>query len=1042
MIFENGIFSPRNIGDERTEKVLLTAIERASGFVRPCDLLASAIEDGEPKVLAALSQALEPGCTPRDLIGVIAVYNPARSTPNTDFDGKRERFSTEMLEALSQFETGLKKKPEGARDVVLELLLGCVLSNLDAEDSEYLTTLDAERGADLFRRQVSFATEPLTPLFDSDSGRLLSDEFSESAWVIMEHAGIRAADLGYDRILEPHVFLALLGETEGVAEHLVRLQAKPEIGPGKVADIVTEGFRLSDRKVDPIELTRDGIGEASVEMLKAAQKTALLWGSEQIGTHHLLSVLVDRMPQRLASVLKQGPLDLDLVKMREHLDQYLREVRTQVKQEVAFKLPVGLLPSEDLTYRARTEDLKPALHLDPYFDTMTRALYRRKNNHVLVTGLRGVGKTTLVRELARKAAAGDIDFLKRKRFILVDCAAIAPQESKDKIEGILTHVAGRSDLILCLDGLGQLLRAESGGDNKLLLRSALKESKIHLIGIISNQDFEDLLGADHELLEYFTRVNMEEPGKDASIDIAGQVYADLEKEFKITVEGRTIERAVVLSADYILSERLPLKAVKILRRACENLDYERTQCGKKRDKVTADDVVKIVAEISNVPEETLTGTSKKTDYEKNLGAVVIGQEEAVKAVATDLKLIKAGRTQPNKPASVMFFAGLTGVGKTELAKSLAKFYSSSKRLQTYTMGNFTQAHTISQIVGVPPGYVGHEQGGRLVNDLNSDPYCVFLLDEAEKAHPDIWKPFLNLFDEGWVVDTRGIKAFGDRAIFILTSNAGHEIISRMSRAGEPMEKIIEAVKGNLSEIRHSQSPEPVFSPEFLARIKRIIIFKPLDQDAMEGICRNQVKKLQKNYEKKLEKTLLIPENLIKYIGEQSHSIDKKSGGKEGGRIVSKLLQELVEVTIDSEAGEHEQEYKKCEIIELAFIPPGPALPHQPVPKPKVGVNFLSHRSSSPSTGISSAAAELKQALDTSDEFTGPAHRAVLNTLNRLKANLEDRPAASEKIQGGLLTRVEEVFSLLKEQKSRSEKEIRGIVERLISSLEDERSNTK
>jgi ATP-dependent Clp protease ATP-binding subunit ClpA len=132
----------------------------------------------------------------------------------------------------------------------------------------------------------------------------------------------------------------------------------------------------------------------------------------------------------------------------------------------------------------------------------------------------------------------------------------------------------------------------------------------------------------------------------------------------------------------------------------------------------------------------------EADYERDLGAAVVGQPQAVAAAASQLDAIKSGLPDPGKPASVMLFAGLTGVGKTELAKTLARFYSSSKRLQTYTMANFTQPHSVSGIVGVPPGYVGHEQGGRLVNDLNSDPYCVFLLDEAEKAHPDIWKLFL------------------------------------------------------------------------------------------------------------------------------------------------------------------------------------------------------------------------------------------------------------------------------------------------------------
>jgi ATP-dependent Clp protease ATP-binding subunit ClpA len=1030
MLIGMGIFNPESVGDERTIAILHAATDRATSKVRPSDFLASAIETGDAKVIATFTRALKHGSTPRDVLDTINVYNQARSTPNTDFDGKRECFSAEALEALDQFDANFKKFAEDNRDATLPLLLCCILSHTDAEDKEYLGILDTECCAKLFRGQVEDAVKPLAPLFDSASNRLRSDEFSENAWSVMEHASAHASDLGYDLILPPHCFLALVGETEGVAEDLVRLQAQPEISPGKVAEMVVEAFRLSDRRRDPVKLVRDGFGEATIELLMAAQRTAQLWGEERIDTFHLLAALLDAMPQRLASVLKRSPLNLDLEKMRLHLDQQLRDVKTQPRKEIAFRLPAGLLPSEDLTYRARTGTLSRALHFDPYFKKITKALYRRGNNHVLVTGLRGVGKTALVWELARRASEGEFPFLKRKRFLWVDCREVATSESKNKLGGILTYVASRTDLILCLDGLGSLLRAESGGNNKIILRGALKENRINLIGVLSSWDFEDLLSSDHEMLEFFTRVNVEEPKKEDAIDIVKKAAIELEQEYKLTIEERAIERAVVLSADYILNERLPTKAIKILRRVCEDIDYERTQDKGKRTSLAAHDVFKVVSEITGVPEGTLSGIGdKEVNYEEDLKREVIGQEEAVKAVATELHLIKAGLTEPGKPASVMFFAGLTGVGKTELAKTLARFYSSSKRLQTYTMGNFTESHSSSGIIGVPPGYVGHEQGGRLINDLNSDPYCVFLLDEAEKAHPDIWKPFLNLFDEGWIVDQRGVKAFADRAIFILTSNAGHEIISRMSEAGERMDKIIEAVKDSLSEVMREGSTQPVFPPEFLARIRQIIIFKPLDEKSMKGICDKLADRMISDWKEKREKEIVIPQNLRKYIAKQSHYEDKNSGFKEGGRIVRKMLRDLIEAPIQREASLHEREYKECNIIELVFLPSAP----------QVQVRFGIKKLLSPAQCTAQITSMLKQDLLLKKGDINQAHQMIADSAARLHSTIEQWAVehAGERggVPDGFLNHLQKASDELEKIASNSEKESRAIVEEMIAILE-------
>lgn len=1038
MLFEQGYFNPQSTGNERAAEVLNTAADRASAKVRPSDLVDAAIACGDARVLAMISQALTPGATPNDLRQLIEIYNHARRSP-TDFDGSRERFSDEALLGLDEFDAEFQKGAERIRDASLMLLMACVFNHLDEDDREYLTILDDAQAAGKFREQVRIIIDPLTPLFDSASNRLRSDEFAEGAWTMLEHAAVRAADLGYDRVLSPHCFLALLGETEGVAEHLVRLQAQPEVGPGKVAEAVADAFRLSDRKTTPLELTRDSIGEATVVLLRAAQLTARLWGAEQVDTHHLLSALLDDMPMRLADVLQRSPINIDLAKMREHMDQYLRESCAHAKREIAFRLPPGLLPSEDLTYRARTEGFPEALHMEAYFDVMERALYRRTNNHIVVTGLRGVGKTALVWELARRAAseaiALAIPFLKRKRFLWVDCRDLGPEQSKEKLAAVLSHAGGRTDLVLCLDGLGPLLRAESGGNNKLALRAALKEGRVQMIGVMSDADFNDLLSAEPDILEFFTRVAVKEPDIEATFDIAKQACVALARDYKVTIEERVVYRALVLSSNFILNERFPAKAIKILRRVCEDIDYERTQLAKNRDTVTEEDLIDVVAEITGIPKETVSGSAKNDDYAKNLSEFVIGQDEALKAVATELKLIKAGLNDPGKPASVMMFAGLTGVGKTELAKALAKFYSSSKEHKTYTMGNFLEPHSISNIIGVPPGYVGHEQGGRIINDLNSDPYCVLLLDEADKPHPDIWKPFLNLFDEGWIVDQRGVKAFADRAIIILTSNAGQQVISDMSKAGKTHDEIIKAVKEALPNTVNDHG-QKVFSPEFLARIKRIIIFKPLDEAAMEGICKKMLRRMQASWKEKREKTLIVPDALIKHIAHQSHVENERSDGKEGGRIVSKLMSELIDAAIQQEAGERESEYKACDTIKLIFLPPEKTEAFVPGRPAKVAVSFAKQEPSPPSECVAQALALLKQEVGATD---GPnaLRAAAANSLARVEEGLKrwaGRTPETNGVPEDLLERFRDACSQLEAQARESEHDARAIVERLIADL--------
>lgn len=355
--------------------------------------------------------------------------------------------------------------------------------------------------------------------------------------------------------------------------------------------------------------------------------------------------------------------------------------------------------------------------------------------------------------------------------------------------------------------------------------------------------------------------------------------------------------------------------------------------------LTSIDVIRVVSDISRVPVETLTGDIDDTDYEQILGTAVVGQDDAVAAVASELRLIKAGITDPGKPASVMLFCGLNGVGKTELAKRLAEIYSTSKRLQIYTMGNFVESHSISGIIGVPAGYVGHDQGGQLINDLNADPYGVFLLDEIEKSHPDVLKPFLNLFDEGWIVDQKGVKAYADRAIFILTSNAGYEAISQMHQDKRPMAEIVEHVKNALARVRNERSAQPVLSQAFLARIKRIQIFNPLNEGSMLGITRILLTRVQKTWLTHRGKTIAVSDELMQHIAAEGHAINVKSGGREGGRGIRRLIAELVEDRIQLAAIRSKHEYAHSSSIRLELSADNPSSAPSSSAVPVVSVSF-------------------------------------------------------------------------------------------------------
>ncbi len=599
--------------------------------------------------------------------------------------------------------------------------------------------------------------------------------------------------------------------------------------------------------------------------------------------------------------------------------------------------PLEIEGTEDLTARAQAApDPSPFDGVPDYealFDALAQGLHRRRARHVFLTGERGVGKSTVVAELARRATLGRPPFLRDLRVAYADFRYVPPDEVRPRFAALLGRAADRPGAVLCVDGFGPALRADRAGVRSVLL-TALAAARFRFVGLLTPREYEDLVADDPEYAEFFTRVEVPEPDPETALGLLRHFARGLEHEFGVAIEDAAVARAVRLTADYVLSDHLPGKALAVLHRVCEDADYDQSQRGRARDRVTAGDVVRAVAAASGIPEETLDGVAARADYESSLGEVVFGQPHVVRAVATELGLIKAGMTDPTKPASVLLFLGQTGTGKTETAKALARFYSSSKRLKTYALGNCVEPHSVATIIGVPPGYVGHDQGGRLVTELNADPYGVFLLDEADKAHPDVLQPFLNLFDEGWLADQRGVRAHAGKSIFVLTSNVGQRMIADWFAQGLGHEEVAAKVKETLPQIRHGKLDRPVFAPEFLARVKRVLVFRPLGADAVLAIAHKHVRDLARTWAEQRGKHLVVPDDLVGAVAARAHALNERSKGKEGGRVVRRLVADWIETPLQRELTRSPESYRAAAAVELECLVPAP-IDDQAVPEVRV-----------------------------------------------------------------------------------------------------------
>ena len=490
---------------------------------------------------------------------------------------------------------------------------------------------------------------------------------------------------------------------------------------------------------------------------------------------------------------------------------------------------------------------------DDIIDNILEVLGRRVKNNPCIVGESGVGKTAIVEGIAQRIVSGDVPwYLKGKHIISIDISKVVSGSKyrgdfEEKLNSMIDEVSSRDDVILFFDEFHML--AEAGGSSvesamtaSNILKPALSRGEVQLIGATTLSEYKKFIEKDRAFERRIEKVSVTEPSVDDAIKMVNAVIGKYEEFHEIKFNSNSIKSAVILSDRYITDKKLPDKAITVLDETAARVKKSNNN---KKHQVDIADVKETVSKISGIDINDLDDISrnKLLNLKAALNRVVVGQDKATEAVSKAIMRSKAGIKDPNRPIGSFLFVGPTGVGKTELSKALAiEIGGSTKNLIRFDMSEFMEKHSISKMIGSPPGYVGYGEGGQLTEAVRNNPYSIVLFDEIEKAHPDIFNILLQVLDEGTLTDSEGLKVDFKNTVIIMTSNAGYSIegVAR-SRIGF----------GDTSNEMQTSDDETVlkslentFRPEFLNRIDKVIVFNQLNKEDAKEITEIYMKKLK------------------------------------------------------------------------------------------------------------------------------------------------------------------------------------------------------
>lgn len=606
--------------------------------------------------------------------------------------------------------------------------------------------------------------------------------------------------------------------------------------------------------------------------------------------------------------------------------------------------------ARDMTEQAREEDLDPVVGRDEEVHRLVQILSRRTKNNPILLGDPGVGKTAVVEGLAQRMGKGDLPAaLCEKRLMMLDTGSLVAGtkfrgEFEERLKKVIEEINEDGNVILFIDEIHTLIGAggaEGAIDASNILKPALARGELQLIGATTLDEYQKYFEKDAALERRFATVMVNEPNESDSIEILKGLRERYEEHHQVMITDEALETAVRSSMRYISSRRLPDKAIDLMDEASAKVRLEQEaaidpverieaqimkyreqkeeavmnqqfeQAAEYRQKemrereklenlmkkepkeaarpqVTGRDINEVVAQWTGIPVKQMETTEceRLIHLEEELHKRVIGQDEAVSAVARAIRRSRSGLKDPKRPIGSFLFLGPTGVGKTELAKTLAEaMFGEESALIRIDMSEFMERHATSRLVGSPPGYVGYDEGGQLTEKIRQKPYSVVLFDEVEKANPDVFNLLLQLLDDGYLTDTKGRKVNFRNTVIILTSNLGATALRDEKSVGfgavQPSQNYEAMAKRIKEELKKA------FRPEFLNRIDETIVFHPLSDDHLEAIVKLMMQDIVKRMAE-MGMTLKVTNAALKEIAKKSYDPEY------GARPIRRAIQHLVE----------------------------------------------------------------------------------------------------------------------------------------------------
>ena len=528
--------------------------------------------------------------------------------------------------------------------------------------------------------------------------------------------------------------------------------------------------------------------------------------------------------------------------------------------------------------------IDPLIGRDSELERVVQILCRRRKNNPLLVGEAGVGKTAIAEGLARRIVEGEIpEILDQAEVYSLDMGALLAGtkyrgDFEQRLKAVLKQLERQPNAILFVDEIHTIIGAgaASGGtlDASNLLKPALSSGALRCIGATTYNEYRGIFEKDHALSRRFQKVDVGEPSVTETVSILRGLKSRFEEHHQVRYTVTALTAAAELSARFIHDRHLPDKAIDVIDEAGA---AQRIAVGKKKKKVIGKlEIEGVISKIARVPSQSVSNDdrSKLKTLDRDLNAVVFGQERAIDALSSSIKMSRSGLGNPRKPVGAFLFSGPTGVGKTEVARQLA--YTMGIELVRFDMSEYMERHAVSRLIGAPPGYVGFDQGGLLTEALVKQPHCVLLLDEIEKAHPDIFNILLQVMDHGTLTDNNGRQADFRNAIIIMTTNAGAAEISKHTMG------FTEAVSAGdeLAEIKRQ------FTPEFRNRLDSIVSFAPLSTEIILKVVDKFLMELEHQLqEKKVDATFSI--KLREYLGKKGFD------PLMGARPMSRLIQDTI-----------------------------------------------------------------------------------------------------------------------------------------------------